>query len=109
MVNLDESSRQKPLSSAPEKDLKTSTMQFQKAFKDYQTEEADDQKKHALDRMKNQLSLMDLAGKSSNKKEVRVQEQKVAFDFQVFKENPTDQNTEILDHDLNTLRESLEH
>lgn len=93
----------------PEKELKNSVAHFKKAFSEYQKEMADAQKTRAMEQMQKQISIMDIAGENVKRKETRVQEQKVSSDFQAFQQDPSEENAAILEHDLNTLRESLEH
>ncbi len=107
IMKVGEGNSPKPITaSTPENDLKSSAIQFKKSFEEYQ--KVPDSKKHAMDRMQREIGLMDASSVAATKKEVRVQEQKVSFDFQIFQKNPSKENAAILEHDLNTLRESLE-
>lgn len=98
-----------PIPHKPEEELKKSTSNFKKYLDEFHKAEEQDSKQHAIDRMGTEMTLMDVAGQSASKKEVRVQEGKVSDDFKAFQEDPSESNSQVLQHDLNTLRESLEH
>lgn len=94
---------------SPEEELKKSVGNFKQYMKEYNDSDMPDDKQHSIDQMASEMTLMDVAGQSATKKEIRVQEQKVAKDFEAFQENPNDTNSNVLQHDINTLGESLEH
>lgn len=93
----------------PNQEMKQCSKNFQRYFNDYKHAKTEKDRKLAEDRMENELSLMDLAAQGIRKKEARVQEEKLSSDYEVFRENPSKDNEAVIDHDLNTLNESLEH
>ena len=109
MTKIGEGSYQPPEIPKPENELKSSAMQFKTLMEEYKNADEDKAKKHLVDRMGKEMSLMDAAAQGSSKKEIRVQEEKVSDDFKNFQQNPSSPVSETLEHDLNTLRESLEH
>jgi len=107
MTKIGEGKFHPPEPQKPEQDLKACAEKFRKYLGDYKLADTPTDKKLAQERMKSELSLMDLAAENAKKK-TRVQEQKVAKDFKFFEVNPSPTNLEALEHDLNTLKESLD-
>lgn len=93
----------------PEKDMVESARKFRQAMDHFHTTNDVDSKKHDMDSMVREMHLMDDLSHFVNKKETRVQEEKVSKDFSIYHLNPSKENYNALEHDLNTLRESLEH
>jgi len=66
-------------------------------------------KQRDMDRMVREMDVINSLGKSLDRKETRVLAQKVSRDFSIYHQNPSKENYNVLEHDLNVLRESLEH
>lgn len=93
----------------PKKEMVEAARNFRQYLDDFNTTKDEEVKKHDMDRMVREMHLMDDLSKFVDKKETRVQEQRVSKDFSLYHQNPSNENYNVLEHDLNVLRESLEH
>ena len=108
MTKVGEGKFQPPQKPNPEAELKRCAGNFKEYLNQYDRAKNTRDKTLINDKMESELSLMDVAANGASKKEVRVQEQKVAEDFMKFRANPTGENRAALEQDIDTLNESLE-
>jgi|GEM_PF-5464269 len=92
----------------PAADLQKGIQTFRQCLREHEKAMTSEEKGNSQRRMQSTMSIMDFAAQGM-KKETRVQEQKVRKDYDVFQQNPSKDNASILEHDLNTLNESLKH
>lgn len=106
MSKIGEGKFQPPPSPDPKKDLEGSVQKFNQYLQDFKQAQGPQEKEVAKNRMTDTLSLMDLAAQQA-RKEAKVREEKLSKDFQTFKENPSSDNLDALEQDLNNLKDSL--
>ncbi len=93
----------------PNKEMVEAARNFRQYLDDYNNTRDNSVKKHDMDKMVREMHLMDDLSKFVDRKETRNIEQKVSKDFSIYHQNPSKENYNVLEHDLNVLRESLEH
>ncbi len=92
-----------------EDELKNSALVFRQYLIAYNDSTTQEEKDRILNRMEEVLSSMNAVVGNAVKKEVRIQESKVAKDFYALQESENSDTADILAQDLNTFLESLEH
>jgi hypothetical protein len=100
---------QPPHPKTPKDQMRKKVEHLKILLNDYDKAQTEQQRIVLRDKMHAEISLMNEMASSLNK-EIRVQEKKVAKDFQNFNSKPHDKDTEfVFKHDISTLGESLEH
>ncbi|HSW73504.1 MAG TPA: hypothetical protein VLG44_08890 [Chlamydiales bacterium] len=93
----------------PNKAMVEAARNFRESLDNFNNTKDNKVKKHDMDRMVREMDVIESLGQSIDRKETRVLAQKVSKDFILYHKNPSKENYNVLEHDLNVLRESLEH
>jgi hypothetical protein len=85
--------------------LEQSAVKFENALQSYQTSNDTEDKLRLKEVMNQQLALIQSAVREIKQKGIYKEQVDVATDYKRFIENPSDENTAALEHDLQTLRD----